>query len=356
MSTSCLRRSSTGCVAAIGILLIAACGGDDSSSPSANDAGQANDASSSGDVGALPDATSSGDASATNDANPGPDALATDSALAPDTAPADSGREPEDATIGPDASDDGGATSEVPIADGQTDAPDTGSNGPDASAEAGGLDAAFSKADSDSDAPLDLADAPGDGATTPDDAADAGDAVAGVAYDFEFTTDLGGWWLQQVTPGFNPDGGPWPLFTNSGVSWSSTMGDPAGSMKVDAAFDDGGEKLTVALNFPFPYVDFTGKKVTVSLFLAGGNPAYFYVFAQDQSWDWKDNGAMQFPAVAGGTWFTATLDMTSSQGFTSAGFDYTHVRLLGIEFDSGGGSGPGSIFPATIYVDNITVQ
>ncbi len=325
------QRRLTAWFGVVSLWVFVACGGDDISSPSL-DAGSGRDAADSSTT----DAMGAGDVTK-DDATEAPDVLSPEAGQAGDAAEAgvefsDESQSDADETEGGEASD------ETSLADAET-----GANYPDASPAAD-----------------DASDAAGGANATDGDAAsqagDSGDAVAGVTYSFPFDSGLDGWWLQQVTPGASSDGGPWPLFENSGVSWSTTFGDPAGSLKVDAAFDNGGEKLTVALNYPFPYVDLTGKKMTVSLFLASGNPGYFFVFAQDQSWDWKDNGAMQFPAVAGGTWFTATLDMSNPQGFTSNGFDTTHIRLLGIEFDSGAGSGPGSIVPATIYIDNITVQ
>jgi len=339
------QRRLTAWFGVVSVSVFVACGGDDISSPNL-DAGSGRDAPDSSTT----DAMGAGDVTK-DDATEAPDALSLEAGQAGDAAEAgfefsDEAQSDADKTEGGEASD---GTS---LADAET-----GANDPDASPAA---DDASPAADDASPAADDASDAAGGANATDGDAAsqagDSGDAVAGLTYSFPFDSGLDGWWLQQVTPGASSDGGPWPLFENSGVSWSTTFGDPAGSLKVDAAFDDGGQKLTVALNYPFPYVDLTGKKMTVSLFLASGNPGYFFVFAQDQSWDWKDNGAMQFPAVAGGTWFTATLDMSSSQGFTSNGFDTTHIRLLGIEFDSGAGSGPGSIVPATIYIDNITVQ
>ena len=335
---SLFQRRSTACFGVMSVSVLMACGGgDDGSSPSV-DAGSGRDAAESSTT----DAVGASDFATKDDATEAADALLLDAGHTGDLAEvgfesADAVFESADGAQGEgDAAESGGASDDASLADAETGASD-----PDARPAA----------DDSSDASGE-ADAP----NTVSEAGDSGDAFSGVTFSFPFDSGLDGWWLQQVTPGASGDGGPWPLFTNSGVSWSTAFGNPAGSMKVDAAFNDGGQKLTVALNFPFPYVDLTGKKISVSLFLASGNPGYFFVFAQDQSWDWKDNGAMQFPAVAGGTWFTATLDMTSSKGFTSSTFDSTHVRLLGIEFDSGAGSGPGSILPATIYVDNITVQ
>jgi hypothetical protein len=355
MGMSYLQRRSTAWFGVVSVSVFVACSGDDGSLPGV-DAGSGRGAAD----GSASDAMAAGDAGTKDDdATEAPDALLLDAGQAGDVV--EDGLALADAAPGDvDAPEGGGASYDASLANaatGDVDAPEGGGASYDTSladAEAGESDTDATPAADDGSDASGGANAPNGDAASQD--GDSGDAVAGVTYSFPFASGLDGWWLQQVTPGVNGDGGPWPLFTNSGVSWSTTFGDPAGSMKVDAAFDDGGQKLTVALNFGFPYVDFTGKKISVSLFLASGNPGYFFVFSQDQSWDWKDNGPMLFPSVAGGAWFTATLDMSSSQGFTSTAFDSTHIRLLGIEFDSGAGSGPGSILPATIYVDNITVQ
>jgi hypothetical protein len=51
-----------------------------------------------------------------------------------------------------------------------------------------------------------------------------------------------------------------------------------------------------------------------------------------------------------------TLDVTNPGGFVSPVFYRSEIVLLGVEFDSGSGAGPGTITPVTAYIDNVIVQ
>ncbi len=358
-------------------LLVACSGGD---TPSADaDTGAGVDAAQTGaDVGVTPD-TGLGDDSSTAtdaseaaaaadsniDANAPPDSAADGGAGvdAPTDVLADTSSSPDGVTVGDDAADVA-TTDDGSPADGATDAiADSGVSPGDATVEDSAANDATTSGDSattGADAAIDAGAAPdaaSDAVASADAPSDAGDANGAPLYDFTFDTTNESWWLDSTYPATTSSGAPSALKLNSSSNGSTAFGDPAGSLVVYAAFDDGGEKATVGYSFT-PPVDLTGRTISMDIYLEGGSQqfTYFYLFLQDQNWDWMDPGPATFPPVPGGQWTSVTLDVDNPAGYVSKIFDRTNIALLGVELDSGSGAGPGTITPVTVFIDNVIVR
>jgi hypothetical protein len=389
MLTSKLRRLSLGFVGLATVSVFVACSGGDDSSPTSDggtggdapsnadvvvapEGGAGDDSLSAVDVVSPPDATDEGvvgdagqgddatDATVVGDAGQGTDAVTSDSTQADGAADAvgdstnsiDSTMSGDDsttsdATVGDDSGDAGSDTAS---------SPDVVSTGDDATNDVTTGDASGSDAAADSSGAPDTApvgdDASDDSTSTSDGSNDASDVAGPPLLAYTFNSDQQGWFVQSTSPA-----APAALAAQSYANYSSTFGNPPGSFFAYAAFSDSGQKVTVGITFS-PYEDFTGKTVSMDIFLAGGSQTftYFYLFCQDDSWDWEDPGPQSFPPVPGGQWMHVTLNVSHPQGFKSPVFDTTQIRLLGVELDSGPGIGPGSITPVSVYIDNVIVQ
>ena len=187
-------------------------------------------------------------------------------------------------------------------------------------------------------------------------AVDAANDAATPLYKYTFDTSAQGWTFMQAFSAPLDAGLP-TFYSDSTAFWTGTEGNPLGAFETYAAFDDtGGEKVQVDVAFN-PPVDLTGRNISVDVFLAAGvqQLTYFYLYCRDQGNHWIDGGFTGFPAVAGGQWTTAHLNVSQPQGYVDPNFDTTHVASIGLEFDSGGG-GSGLIVPVTVYIDNVIVQ
>jgi hypothetical protein len=388
MVTSKVCRVSLGFVSVATMSVFVACSSGDDSSPT-SDGGAGWDAASNADVAVAPEGSAGDESSSTVDVVSPPDAAeegvggdagqaldapidvaTSDGAQAEGAADAvadatnsiDSTMSGDDATTGDvtvgDVSVDGGpdATSSPEAAstpDGSSDdATSDVTTGDDAAAEASEEEASTDSAGTPDTAPVGD-DAGDDGSTANDGSNDASDVAGPPLLAYTFNTDQQGWFVQSTSPA-----APAALAAQSYAIYSGSFGNPPGSVFAYAAFSDSGQKVTVGITFAPPYEDFTGKTVSMDIFLAGGSQqfTYFYLFCQDDAWDWEDPGPQLFPPVVGGQWMHVTLNVSHPQGFKSTIFDTTQIRVLGVELDSGSGIGPGSITPVSVYIDNVIVQ
>jgi hypothetical protein len=366
-----LCRSSLGAAAIAAVSLLLACGGDDTTSPG-NDAAAAPDATEAGaDVAVTLDTGLGDDSLSAADANDAPTtADSSDDSDAPYDAATDGGtvvdgvadvltdtyNSPDGVTVGDDAANDATAADGSATDDAADATTDTGTSPADATLGDDAGDDATTAADVAVDA-VATADAASDAASSADGPGDASDVAGPPLYSYTFDSTNESWWVQSVSPSTTDAGASTALDLGSTCVWSGGVGDPPGAISVYAAFDGGGEKVTVGHTFS-PPIDLTGRTITMDIYLESGSQlfTYFYLFLQDENWDWMDPGPTSFPAVAGGQWTTVTLDVTNPGGFVSPVFYRSEIVLLGVEFDSGSGAGPGTITPVTAYIDNVIVQ
>ena len=349
MLTSKVCRVSLGFVSVATVSVFVACSGGDDSAPTSDAGTGRGDAQSNADVAVAPDGGAGADSSSAVDVVSPPDAAdegvggdAGQEIDAPiDVAPSD-GAQAEgaadavadatnsiDSTMSGDDATNGDATVGDDSADGGPDAtssPEAASpadgSGDDAASDVTTGDA--SGAEASADASTDSSGAPdtgpvgddaGDDATSTTDASadganDASDVAGPPLLSYTFNSDQQGWVIQSTSPA-----APAALAAQSYAGYSISVGNPPGSVFTYAAFSDSGQKVTVGTTFS-PYVDFTGKTVSMDIFLAGGSQAftYFYLFCQDDAYDWEDPGFKSFPPVPGGQWMHVTLNVSTRRG------------------------------------------
>jgi hypothetical protein len=145
------------------------------------------------------------------------------------------------------------------------------------------------------------------------------------------------------------------------IAADSTVGDPAGSLKVVVTFTGNNQQVNPNADWAAgSYQDWTNKTVSVDIKVDPAVPATFtgggiQLFAQDSTWagwyQWAD-----FPTD--NAWHTYTLNMAGTT------LDPTQITQFTVQFSSANTPAPAdggvaSVFtPVTVtaYIDNITVQ
>ena len=148
------------------------------------------------------------------------------------------------------------------------------------------------------------------------------------------------------------------------VKWDQTLGSPdVGSLEIQMPCNAYGQ--FVDYQFALPIItDMGGKTLSLMLRLDSGfspdaaAPGYVLLYAKSgDNWDWGQTAPVHIAPASAGQWIRYTFPMSTLAQGTSPSFDPGYVKSVGIQINTGGGSGVTDLpTPAVFHVDTIGYQ
>jgi hypothetical protein len=157
---------------------------------------------------------------------------------------------------------------------------------------------------------------------------------------------------------------PWVGTTDAGIAsptiaGDSTVGDPAGSLKVVVTFTDTQQQVNPNYHWTTSQ-DWTDKVISVRLKIDPAAPASFtgggiLLFAQDSTWSGKYQWT-DFPTDS--DWHTYTLDMTGVASPDPSDIVQFTVQISSANTPATDDAGVSTFTPTTVtaYIDTVTIQ
>jgi hypothetical protein len=148
------------------------------------------------------------------------------------------------------------------------------------------------------------------------------------------------------------------------VKWDQTLGSPdVGSLEIQMPCNAYGQFVDYQFGLPI-ITDMGGKTLSLMLRLDSGfspdaaAPGYVLLYAKSgDNWDWGQTAPVHIAPASAGQWIRYTFPMSAVAQGSSASFDPGYVKSVGIQINTGGGSGATDLpTPAVFHVDTIGYQ
>ena len=148
------------------------------------------------------------------------------------------------------------------------------------------------------------------------------------------------------------------------VKWDGQVGSPdVGSLEIQLPCDAYGQFVDYQFILPI-ITDMGGKTLSLMLRLDSGfspdpaAPGYVLLYAKSgDNWDWGQTALVRIAPASAGQWIQYTFPMSALAQGSSASFDPGYVKAVGVQINTGGGSGAtGLPTPAVFHVDTIGYQ
>jgi hypothetical protein len=148
--------------------------------------------------------------------------------------------------------------------------------------------------------------------------------------------------------------------TRASAKWDQAVGSPAaGSLEIDMPCDAYGQFVDYQLVLPI-ITDMGHKTLSMSIrldsgFSPAGSPGRVLLYAKSgDNWDWGQGSAQTIDPASAGQWVTYTFAMSAPGAGSTAAFDPGYVKSVGIQINTGAGSGATTQpTPAIFHVDSI---